>query len=462
LKYSSQAIFKQHLKPGGRGEFEAPPAGLFFLADIFMDKPLRLLHTSDWHLGRALCGRRRLAEFAAFLDWLVETIDREKVDVLAVAGDVFDSSAPSAQIQSLYYRFLGRVALETDCGQAVIIAGNHDSPALLAAPGAILRALDIHVVGWVEPDLRNEIFLLKDPSGGPRLIVAAVPYPRDRDLRESEAGESAGDKERKLIEAIERHYREAGRLAGELRDSLKVGAPLLAMGHLFAAGGLTVEGDGVRSLYVGALGQVPASIFPDSFNYVALGHLHQPQVVGGNPSRRYSGAPLAHSFSEAGRPKSVTLVDFLPGGSSISQVPVPVFQRLESLKGDWDQLSTALDRLREEEAEAWLEIEYEGIEIIGDLRERVREKTSGTALEVLRVRDTRLTDRALAENQDGETLKELDEMEVFRRCLKAHQVPAEQQPELEAAYGEILTTLKEERPAGDEILTGSPAGETDG
>lgn len=427
-----------------------------------MNKPLRLLHTSDWHLGRALCGRRRLAEFAAFLDWLVETIDREKVDVLAVAGDIFDSSAPSAQVQSLYYRFLGRVALETGCGQAVIIAGNHDSPALLAAPGAILRALDIHVVGWAEPDPRNEVFLLKDPSGGPRLIVAAVPYPRDRDLRESEAGESAGDKERKLIEAIERHYREAGRLAGELRDSLPVGVPLLAMGHLFAAGGLTVDGDGVRSLYVGALGQVPASVFPDCFDYVALGHLHQPQVVGGNPGRRYSGAPLTLSFSEAGRPKSVTLVDFLPGGPSISQAPVPVFQRLESLKGDWGPLSAALDRLREEGARAWLEVEYDGLEVIGDLRERVREKISGTDLEVLRVRDARLVDRTLAENLAGENLEELDEMEVFRRCLRAHQVPEEQQPELEAAYGEILNTLREAQPAGDEKLTGPPAGETDG
>lgn len=413
-----------------------------------MTKPLRLLHSSDWHLGRALCGRRRLPEFAAFLDWLVETIDREKVDVLAVAGDVFDSAAPSAQAQSLYYRFLGRVALETGCGQVLVIAGNHDSAALLAAPGEILRALDIHVVGRVSPDLGEEVFLLKDRAGAPRLIVAAVPYPRDRDLRESQAGESIEDKEGKLVAAIGEHYREAGRRAEELRAGLPDRVPLLALGHLFAAGGRTLDGDGVRSLYVGTLGQVPAEVFPACFDYVALGHLHQPQVVGGQASRRYSGAPLQLSFSEAGRPKSVTLVDFQPEGPEISQLPVPVFQRLESLRGDWDQISAALDRLRAEEAEIWLEVEYEGREVIGDLRDRIADKTAGSSLEVLRIRDARLQARALAEGREGEMLEELDELEVFRRCLSAHQVPEEQRPELEAAYGEILSAWREEETGG--------------
>lgn len=409
-----------------------------------MDKPLRLLHTSDWHLGRALCGRRRYAEFEAFLDWLVQTIDREKVEVLALAGDVFDSSAPSARAQSLYYRFLGRVALETDCGQVLIIAGNHDSAALLDAPGEILRALDIHVVGRVSPDLSDEVILLKDRAGQPRLIAAAVPYPRDRDLRESQAGESVEDKERKLVEAIGRHYLEAGRLAEELRRTLPVRVPLLAMGHLFAAGGLTVDGDGVRSLYVGTLGQVPAEVFPACFDYVALGHLHQPQMVWGQPRRRYSGAPLVLSFSEAGRAKSLTLVDFQPDGPEISQIPVPVFQRLESLRGDWDQISAALVSLREEGVSIWLEVEYEGLEIIGDLRERIADLTAGSSLEVLRIRDARLRALALTEGRSGETLEELDEMEVFRRCLTAHQVPEEQRPELEAAYGEVLTAWREE------------------
>jgi len=417
-----------------------------------MTKPLRLLHTSDWHLGRVLCGRRRYAEFAAFLDWLVETIDREKVEVLAVAGDIFDSSSPSAQVQSLYYRFLGRVALETDCAQVLIIAGNHDSAALLAAPGEILRALDIHVVGQVSRELSDEIFLLKDQAGRPRLIAAAVPYPRDRDLRESQAGESIEDKEAKLVAAISEHYREVGRLAEELQAGLPAPVPLLALGHLFAAGGLTVDGDGVRSLYVGSLGQVPAEVFPACFDYVALGHLHQPQIVGGNPSRRYSGAPLNLSFSEAGRSKSLTLVDFLPGGPEITPIPVPVFQRLESLRGDWEYISTALDRLREEEAPVWLEVDYEGSEIIGDLRERIVDKVAGSSLEVLRIRDLRLTAQALTAGRADEILEELDELEVFRRCLQAHQVPEGQKPELEAAYGEILSAWREES-AEDDLWT---------
>ncbi|MDL2227121.1 exonuclease subunit SbcD, partial [Deltaproteobacteria bacterium OttesenSCG-928-M10] len=153
-------------------------------------KPFRLLHTSDWHLGRPLYGRRRYAEYGKFLDWLLETIVREEVDALLLAGDVFDISAPSPAAQALYYDFLARAASGTKCGQVVVIAGNHDSPALLNAPGGLLKALNIHVVGTVSDDGEAEIIRLHDEGGRLRLIVGAVPYPRDRDLRESAAGES--------------------------------------------------------------------------------------------------------------------------------------------------------------------------------------------------------------------------------------------------------------------------------
>jgi exonuclease SbcD len=407
-----------------------------------MTKPLRILHTSDWHLGRALYGRRRYAEFGAFLSWLVEVIDREGVDVLVVAGDIFDTLNPSPRTQTLYYQFLGRVATATNCGQVVVVAGNHDSPALLSAPGEILKALDIHVVGAIGDNPADEVILLKQ-DGRDRLIVAAVPYPRDRDLRESTAGESAEDKEIKLARAIRNHYAEVGRLAGELRDSLPKPVPVVGLGHLFAAGGQTVDGDGVRGLYVGALGQVPADVFPSAFDYLALGHLHQPQVVGGDETRRYSGAPLAMTFNEAGRPKSVVLVELEPGRSRVETLEVPVFQRLEQVQGDWEELAAGLKKLIEEEAAAWLEVEYTGQEVLGDLRERLEELTAGTGLEILRIRNSRLRARALESREVDESLEELDEDEVFRRCLAIHEVPEEQARELTGAYGEILKSLRE-------------------
>jgi exonuclease SbcD len=408
-----------------------------------LSKPIRLLHTADWHLGRTLCGRRRYAEFESFLDWLAETIESEEVDGLLVAGDVFDTVAPSPRAQSLYYRFLSRVAAAPGCGQVVIIAGNHDSPALLNAPREILQALNIQVAGQVNPGAAGEVLTLRDPGGRPQLIVAAVPYPRDRDLREALAGESLEDKERQLVEAISAHYQSAGRQAEEALRRLPEPVPLVVMGHLFAAGGQTVEGDGSRALYVGSLGQVPAEIFPACFDYVALGHLHQPQVVGGRADRRYSGSPLPLTFAEAGRPKSVTLVDLGPGGVQVRLKEVPLFQPLERLAGDWEAIKSGLAALAGQNAPAWLEIDYTGPKVIGDLRERVAGLTAGTGLEVLRIKSGRGLSQALTSLAEGESLAELDEAEVFRRCLAAHQVPVEQQPELRAAYEEILKSLHE-------------------
>ena len=412
-----------------------------------MKKPLRILHTSDWHLGRALYGRRRYHEFAAFLDWLVQVIEEQGVDVLLLAGDVFDNASPSTQAQALYYGFLGRVATATGCGQVVVIAGNHDSPTLLNAPGEILKALDIHVVGTLSEDGRGEVLVLKDEEQSPRLIVAAVPYPRDRDLRDSAAGESVEDKERKLVLAIGEHYRRVGLLAEEARAGLAEPPPLIALGHLFAAGGRTVEGDGVRGLYIGSLGQMPAAIFPPNFDYVALGHLHQPQIVAGNESIRYCGAPLAMTFAEAAREKSVILLEYHDGRRKITPLEVPVFQRLERVSGDWAAIGAGLAKLIEEKAEAWLEVEYSGEEVLGDLRRRLADLTAGSSLDILRVKNSRIAAQALEAADLEETLSGLDEEEVFRRCLAAHQVPAEQRPELTAAYYELLKIVRE---SGDE------------
>ena len=129
---------------------------------------LKLLHTSDWHLGRALFGRKRYAEFEAFLDWLAETLERQGIDVLLVAGDVFDTGTPSNRAQELYYRFLCRVA-SSSCRHVVLIAGNHDSPTFLDAPRELLRALDVHVVGGAaeNQDPADEVLVLRGERGDP-------------------------------------------------------------------------------------------------------------------------------------------------------------------------------------------------------------------------------------------------------------------------------------------------------
>jgi exonuclease SbcD len=404
---------------------------------------MKILHTSDWHIGRPLFGRKRYEEFEAFLSWLADTILREGVDALLVAGDVFDTSAPSNRAQELYYRFLCRVAASS-CRHVVVVAGNHDSPSFLNAPRELLRALNVHVVGAATDSREDEVIILRNGEGVPELVVCAVPYLRDRDIRVAEAGESIDDKERKLIEGIRTHYREVCDIAERTRHELGVHIPVVAMGHLFAAGGKTIDGDGVRELYVGSLAHVSAGIFPSVLDYLALGHLHVPQKVNGSEVMRYSGSPLPMGFGEAKQEKSVCLVDFTGRNAEVRCISVPVYQKLERVKGTWEALSTRVDELSAASSRAWLEIIYEGEEVIGDLRQRLDAAVEGTEMEILRVKNNRIVDRVLNQIHDEETLDDLNVHDVFERCLAAHEVPEEQRPELLRAYREAITTLYED------------------
>ena len=404
---------------------------------------MRVLHTSDWHIGRTLYGRKRYEEFEAFLTWLAETIQQNEIDALLVAGDVFDTSAPSNRAQELYYRFLCRVAASS-CRHVVVVAGNHDSPSFLNAPKELLKALDIHVVGSSTESPEDEVLVLRNEQDVPELIVCAVPYLRDRDIRVAEAGESVDDKERKLIDGIRTHYAIVAALAGQKRDELGGDIPIVGTGHLFIAGGQTVDGDGVRELYVGSLAHVTAGIFPDCFNYLALGHLHVPQKVKGSETIRYSGSPLPMGFGEAKQQKSVCQVEFHSTTASVKLIDVPVFQKLERIKGDWDGISNRILELSAASFPVWLEIVYDGIEVIGDLRERLEAAISGTQMEIIRIKNNRIIDRVLGQIHEGETLDDLSVNEVFERCLAVHDVSEEQRPELLRTYQETVLSLYED------------------
>ncbi len=404
---------------------------------------MKILHTSDWHIGRTLYGRKRYEEFEAFLTWLAETIQQNEIDALLVAGDVFDNSAPSNRSQELYYRFLCRVAASC-CRHVVVIAGNHDSPSFLNAPKELLKALDVHVVGNATSSPEDEVLVLRSMQGVPELILCAVPYLRDRDIRVAEAGESVEDKERKLIDGIRTHYAAVAVVAEQKREELGVDIPIVAMGHLFAAGGQTVEDDGVRKLYVGSLSQVTAEIMPACFDYLALGHLHVPQKVNGLETMRYSGSPLPIGFGEAKQQKSVCQLEFHSTDASVKLIDIPVFQKLERVKGDWDGISNRIIELSATNSQGWLEVIYEGDEIIGDLRDRLEAAISGTQMEILRIKNTRIIDRVQGLIHKEEALDDLNVNDVFERCLAAHNIPEDQRSELNRTYQETVLSLHED------------------
>jgi DNA repair protein SbcD/Mre11 len=408
---------------------------------------MKILHTSDWHIGRALYGRKRYEEFEQFLDWLIGCIETEGDEALLVAGDVFDNGTPSNRALELYYRFLCRVA-GAGCRHVVVTAGNHDSPSLLNAPREVLRFLNVHVIGCMAEAAEDELVVLNDVNGKPELIVCAVPYLRDRDIRRAEAGETFEDKGRKLVDGIRDHYRQVGDAAAAKRSELGGNIPIIAMGHLFASGGQTIEGDGVRELYVGTLGQVHSDIFPDCFDYLALGHLHLAQRVSGSDVRRYSGAPIPMSFGEAGQRKTVVALNVDVNGVTVKEIAVPCFQSLATVRGDWNRITERITELKRDASSVWLEVIYEGDEVIGDLQERLRELIDGTALEILRAKNMRLVERTLSRMATEETLDDLSVDEVFDRCLAAHEVPQDQQAELVAAFRETIAALHEDASVG--------------
>lgn len=404
---------------------------------------MNILHTSDWHIGRTLFGRKRYTEFASFLHWLLTMIEQYRIEVLIVTGDIFDTTTPSNRAQQLYYRFLKETAASC-CRHVVIIGGNHDSPSLLEAPKELLRFFQVHVVGSAPENLEDEVISLKGPDGGDELIVCAVPYLRDREIRTARAGETPDDKTCNLIRGISDHYRQVAEIAEKRLRASAGKPPIVATGHLFAAGSKKVEGDGVRDLYVGSLVHLDAASLPETFSYLALGHLHSAQLVGGNPSRRYCGSPLPMSFNEAGKDKHILVVAIENDAVRVEAVPVPCFQQLRTVRGDLAAIVAEIDILKEQQQAIWLEVIYDGREIVTDLQFTLREAVADTSLEILRIVNNRLIARVLEQNNPRETLETMTEEAVFLRCLEAQQVPDSQRDDLTHIFRETVQAIADE------------------
>jgi exonuclease SbcD len=401
---------------------------------------MKILHTSDWHLGRTLYHKKRHEEAAAFLDWLLDILRNEHVDLLLVAGDIFDTTTPGTRAQELYYGFLGRVN-QTGCRNVVITGGNHDSPGFLNAPGAILSALNIHVVGSTEENPADEVIEIRDQMNRLQAIVCAVPFLRDRDVRSVEAEEDQGDKSEKLLQGIVNHYREVTDKALKIREEAGE-IPLIGMGHLFTKLGKTTEGDGVRELYIGTVGHVDTGAISHGFDYMALGHLHVAQKAGGRDHVRYSGSPIPMSFTEAGQEKKVILVEFSANQPDIREITVPCFRRLVALSGSVDELTTKLEALADARDEAWVELEITGGFSGLNITEHFKTLTEGSALEILRIKNQLLMERTLGKADESETLENLDPSIVFDRCLDAFEVPDDDRSALTATYREALHILE--------------------
>ena len=250
---------------------------------------MNILHTSDWHIGKRLMDRERLPEQIAALDEIARICDERAVDLVLVAGDVFDTYMPSAEAEQAFFHAISRIAGERRA--VVLISGNHDDGVRLAASAPLAAQEGIYLFGGgqeiadcgggrpVRAVAAGEGYLVVENAQGERVYINALPYPNEARLKEEKTEESYADKLRRRIERGDAGF--------------TGGMPHILLSHLFVAGGKVSESE--RDIDLGGARAVPVSLF-EGFDYVALGHLHKPQKIGGNV--RYCGSLLQYSFDE--------------------------------------------------------------------------------------------------------------------------------------------------------------------
>ncbi|HEK2041331.1 TPA: exonuclease subunit SbcD [Proteus mirabilis] len=386
---------------------------------------MRIIHTSDWHLGQYFFTKTRAQEHQQFLDWLLAQIREQQVDAVIVAGDIFDTGSPPSYARELYNRFVVAIR-DTQC-QLIILGGNHDSVATLNESKSLLACLNTTVIANVHTETPQAPIILYQKNHTPGALLCAIPYLRPRDMINSKSGQSGADKQGALKEAIADYYQRQYQAALDLRKQLNVNIPIIATGHLTTIGASV--SDSVREIYIGTLEAFNATLFPP-FDYIALGHIHRPQRVNKSGHIRYSGSPIPLSFDESAQQKSVCLIDFEQDKlAEMTLLAIPEFQLLRTLSGSLQEIATQLEKLatqyNEMDTTIWLDIEVSTQDYLSDIQNRIQELTQLPLFEVIVLRRARKQRQALMQNEK-ETLTELTVYDVFERRLAQHQFETEE------------------------------------
>jgi len=404
---------------------------------------MRIIHTSDWHLGQNFYSKSRAAEHDAFLDWLLNAAELHQVDAIIVAGDIFDTGSPPSYARELYNRFVVKLQ-QTGC-QLVVLAGNHDSVATLNESKEILAYLKTTVVA----SAGAAPFWLNRRDGTPGAVFCPVPFLRPRDMVISQAGLSGQEKQQHLLAAITDYYQKQYDAACILRGEQAL--PIIASGHLTTVGASKSDAvrDAVRDIYIGTLDAFPAENFPPA-DYIALGHIHRAQKIGGLQHIRYCGSPIPLSFDETGKRKSVNLVTFSDGKlAEVTALDIPATQPLAVIKGDFAEICRQLEQWRDASTDTpvWLDIEIESREYLADMQRKIQQVTEDLPVEVLLVRRSREQRERILAGELRETLSELKVEEVFARRLAQEEIDEMQTARLQALFSEARQALDAEKEA---------------
>jgi exonuclease SbcD len=401
---------------------------------------MRIIHTSDWHLGQNFYTKSRGPEHQAFLDWLLGAVVEHDVDAIIVAGDIFDTGSPPSYARELYNRFV--VQLQATGCQLVVLAGNHDSVATLNESRELLACLNTTVIASARRIPAEQTLLLKKKDGSPGAVLCPIPFLRPRDIQSSQAGLSGHEKQRSLMEAITEHYQQCHASALAARGEQLL--PIIATGHLTTVG--VTKTDAVRDIYIGTLDAFPAQNFPPA-DYIALGHIHRAQLIGGTEHIRYSGSPISLSFDETGRAKSVYLAEFGQGKlQNVTALPVPVSQPLAVIKGSLSEIEKQLEQWRgaPPEPKVWLDIEIATDEYLHDSQRHIQQITESLPVEVVLLRRSREQRERVIAQSHKETLSELTVEEVFERRLAQEETSEERGLRLRTLFAQTVASLHDQ------------------
>ncbi len=411
---------------------------------------MRILHTSDWHIGHSLHELSRDFEHRQFLAWLLDTLDEYQVDALLIAGDIFETANPSAVAQEIWFGFLANARGRCPKLDIVVVGGNHDSAARLDAPRPILAAHDVFMVGGLprtadrELDMDRLLAPLHDADGKVKAWVAAVPYLRITDLPR------LSDVEDPLIEGMRQIYAE---VIAAARLRCDAGQALIATGHCYMTKSRISEMS-ERRILGGNQHALPVDVFPSDIAYVALGHLHLPQSIASDHVR-YSGSPIPLSLGEREYPHQVLLVE-LDGARLASTTPLLVPRAVELLRvpergalllGDILPLLEALPDADDDPREEWpfLEIHVSLPAPEPTLRAEVEKAVEGRRVRLVRLHLTYTgTGAALGDHRESRRLDELKPEEVFLKCWHMN-YEEEPNAEILESFHELVEQAERER-----------------
>ena len=395
---------------------------------------MKILHTADWHIGKKLHKHDLAPDFDLFINWLCDTIESHEVEVLLVSGDIFDLANPSSEARKQYYRALMQLK-KLNC-RLILTGGNHDSPAMLDAPRDILRELDMHVIGGLPANLEEVILPITGKSGEVEVVIAALPFLRDSDLRTAGEGNTYEDR----LDATRKGIQNTFSTVAEICKQQQPGIPVIAMGHLFAAGAETSESE--RDIQIGNQAAFNALQFGDYFNYIALGHIHKPQRINGAVPTYYSGSPIPLSFSERKDEKRVLLIDTQLGFEP-SSIKVPAFRSLLKISGTLEELQEKLSLpVNQGQLDSLIEVEmteenYDAHKIFS-LDELVT-NFDIEGFEIVKHRASFKNQvRGAADLYTNRQLEDLSPRDVFLELIGKHQYEEETHREILSAFEELL------------------------